>query len=54
MNLYNEELRALRTAIERLNWMMEQPQYEEIAYLLVSKKKQYAKELKNMLEADYE
>ena len=50
MNLYNEELRALRVAIERLNWMLEQPQYEDIAYLLVSKKEQYAKELQNILE----
>lgn len=53
MNLYNEELRALRTAIERLNWMIKQPQYEDIAYLLVANKEEYIRELNNMLEEDY-
>ena len=50
MNLQNEELRALRTAIEHLNWMLEQTQYEDINPLLEAKKKQYYDELSYMLK----
>lgn len=54
MNLYNQEIRAVRTAIEHLDWMLLQPQYKEIKPLLIAKKEEYFKEIKYMLdEEDY-
>lgn len=49
MNLYNQEIRALRTAIEHINWMIKQPNYKEVEPLLIAKKEQYYKELERMI-----
>lgn len=39
MNLINEEICALRSAIEHIDWMISQPQYKDIEFILRARKK---------------
>lgn len=50
MNLYEEELRALRASIEQINYMLKQPHYKDIENLLLVRKEQYYQELRRMIE----
>lgn len=52
MNLYNEEIKALRVAIEHINVMLHQPHYKDVEPLLLAKREQYSKELERMIWED--
>ena len=46
MNKLNEEIHALRVAIEHINWMLEQSQYQNVKTLLQTRRNQYLKDLR--------
>lgn len=45
MNYINQEIQSLRVAIEHINWMIQQPQYEDVKSILQARKKDYLDEL---------
>ena len=49
MNLYEEEIRALRTAIEHIDVMLRQPHYKEVEPLLRAKRDLYYHKLMRMI-----
>lgn len=50
MNLYEEELRAIRVAIQQIDVMLKQPHYKDIEHLLLARKEQYYNELRRLIK----